>query len=68
MLKTTANPEGTPIDVFDAVRSGPLADRSQLCREFSSSPFYEANRPGSQASGGIKDAFWCLSVPAAQHG
>lgn len=30
MLKTPANPEGLPIEAFDAIRAGVLADRSQF--------------------------------------
>src|SRR5205809_4286999 len=30
MLKTEANPEGTPMDAFDRIRSGVVADRSQF--------------------------------------
>jgi non-heme chloroperoxidase len=29
MLKTPANPEGTPIEAFDAIRAGVSGDRSQ---------------------------------------
>jgi non-heme chloroperoxidase len=30
MLKTPANPGGTPIEAFDQIRAGVLADRSQF--------------------------------------
>ena len=33
MLKTPANPEGLPIEVFDDIRKGVLADRSQFFRD-----------------------------------
>ena len=33
MLKTAANPGGLPIDVFDGIRAGVLADRSQFFKD-----------------------------------
>ena len=57
MLKTAANPGGTPLEVFDGIRSGLIADRSQFYEDFSA-PFYGANRPGSKVSQGIRDMFW----------
>ncbi len=57
MLKTPANPEGTPIDVFDQLRAGVQADRSQFFKDLSA-PFYGANRPGSTVSQGVRDTFW----------
>src|SRR5579859_1514621 len=35
MLKTDANPGGLPIDVFDQIRAGVLADRSQFFKDLS---------------------------------
>src|SRR3954466_15235386 len=46
MLRTEANPGGTPIDVFDGLRAGLTADRSQFYADLSA-PFYGANRAGS---------------------
>ena len=43
MLKTAANPEGLPIEVFDGLRQGLVKDRSQFWREFSV-PFFGTNR------------------------
>ena len=51
MLKTAANPDGTPMEVFDDMRAKVLADRSQLFADLSV-PFYGANRPGSNVSQG----------------
>jgi len=61
MLKTAANPGGTPIDAFDAIRAGLAADRSQFYKDLSA-PFYGANRPGSKVSQGVRDAFWLWSM------
>jgi non-heme chloroperoxidase len=57
MLKTPANPGGTPIEVFDQLRAGTLADRSQFLKDLSA-PFYGANREGAKVSQGLRDAFW----------
>jgi non-heme chloroperoxidase len=50
MLKTAANPGGLPISVFDGIRRGALADRSQLYRDLASGPFFGANRTGAKVS------------------
>ena len=61
MLKTAANPGGLPIAVFDQLRAGLAADRSQFYEELSAS-FYGANRPGARVSQGIRDMFWLWSM------
>jgi non-heme chloroperoxidase len=61
MLKTPANPGGTPMEVFDQIRSGVLTDRSQYFEDFSV-PFYGANRPGAKVSQGLRDSFWLQSM------
>jgi non-heme chloroperoxidase len=57
MLKTAANPGGLPIEAFDQIRAGVLADRSQFFKDLSV-PFYGANRPGAKVSQGLRDSFW----------
>lgn len=57
MLKTDANPNGLPKSVFDGIRAGVSADRSQFFKELAV-PFYNFNRPGAKVSQGIIDAFW----------
>ena len=57
MLKTAANPGGTPIEAFDQLRAATLADRSQFLKDLSA-PFYGANRPGAKVSQGLRDSFW----------
>jgi non-heme chloroperoxidase len=57
MLKTAANPGGTPMEAFDQIRAGVLADRSQFFKDLSG-PFYGANRPGAKVSQGVRDFFW----------
>jgi non-heme chloroperoxidase len=56
MLKTAANPEGLPIKVFDDIRAGVLADRSQFFRDLTL-PFYGYNRPGAKISEGVRESF-----------
>ena len=57
MLKTSTNPGGLPIEVFDQIRAGVLADRSQFFKDLSL-PFYGFNRPGAKVSQGLRDSFW----------
>ncbi len=63
MLKTAANPGGLPMDAFDQIRAGVLADRSQLFKDLTL-PFYGANRPGSKVSQGLRDSFWLQGMMA----
>ena len=57
MLRTDDNPEGLPIEVFDGIRAGEAANRSQLYRDFADGPFFGHNRTGDVAQG-FRDAFW----------
>jgi non-heme chloroperoxidase len=63
MLKTPANPGGLPIEVFDQIRAGVLADRSQFFKDLTT-PFYGANRQGAQVSQGVRDSFWMQGMQA----
>src|SRR5437773_11047305 len=63
MLKTAANPGGLPIEVFDGIRAGVLADRSQFFKDLSL-PFYGYNRPGAKVSQGVRDTFWLQGMMA----
>lgn len=58
MLKTDANSGGLPIDVFDGIRLGYVADRAQLYIDLPSGPFYGFNRPGAKVSQGIINNWW----------
>ncbi|WP_062518914.1 alpha/beta fold hydrolase [Demequina silvatica] len=57
MLRTEDNPGGLPIDVFDGIRAGELASRSQLYRDLADGPFFGHNRAGDVPQG-VRDAFW----------
>lgn len=61
LLKTPANPDGIPLDVFDQLRASLLANASQFWRDFSPQ-FYGSNRPGAKIPRGVHDAFWLLSM------
>jgi len=63
MLKTAANPGGLPMDAFDQIRAGVLADRSQFFKDLSG-PFYGANRQGAKVSQGLRDSFWLQGMLA----
>lgn len=67
MLKTPANPKGLPMEAFDKIRAGVLADRSQFFKDLSA-PFYGANRPGSNVSQGLRDSFWLQGMNAGFKG
>jgi non-heme chloroperoxidase len=67
MLKTAANPGGLPIEVFDQLRAGLSADRSQFYKDLSA-PFFGANRPGSKVSQGTRDMFWLWSMTVGLKG
>jgi non-heme chloroperoxidase len=64
MLKTAANPGGSPIEVFDKIRAGCIADRSQFYKDLASGPFFGANRPGAKVSKGMIDSFWLQGMQA----
>jgi non-heme chloroperoxidase len=57
MLKTAANPGGLPMEAFDQIRGGVLADRSQFWKDLSM-PFYGYNRPDAKISEGVRESFW----------
>ena len=67
MLKTAANPGGLPMDTFDGIRAGVMADRSQFFKDLTA-PFYGANRPGAKVSPGVRDSFWLQGMQAGFKG
>jgi non-heme chloroperoxidase len=67
MLKTDANPEGLPIEVFDEIRQGVATDRSQFYKDLSG-PFYGANREDSTVSQGTRDQFWLWGMTVGVKG
>ena len=63
MLKTPANPGGMPIEAFDQIRAGVVADRSQFYKDLRL-PFYGYNRPGAKISEGVRESFWLQGMMA----
>jgi non-heme chloroperoxidase len=63
MLKTEANPSGSPIEVFDQLRASVVADRSQFWKDLSL-PFYGYNRSGTKVSEGVRESFWLQGMMA----
>jgi len=64
MLKTADNPGGLPREVFDGIRAGSIANRSQLYKDIASGPFFGFNRPGAKASQGLIDSWWMQGMMA----
>lgn len=58
MVKTAANPGGTPIEVFDGFRSALAANRAQFFLDVASGPFYGFNRTGAKISQAVVDNWW----------
>jgi len=58
MLKTQANPDGVPIDVFDGLRAGTAANRAQFFLDVPSGPFYGFNRAGAKIDQGVIRNWW----------
>jgi non-heme chloroperoxidase len=63
MVKSASNPGGTPIEAFNDIRAGVLADRSQFWKDLSM-PFYGYNRPGAKVSEGVRETFWLQGMMA----
>jgi non-heme chloroperoxidase len=67
MLRTDDNPEGLPVETFDAIRAGERADRSQLYRDLADGPFFGHNRR-HDVDQGFRDAFWLQSMACGHRG
>ncbi|MFZ5675882.1 MAG: alpha/beta fold hydrolase [Pseudomonadota bacterium] len=70
MLKTPANPEGLPIEVFDGLRNALATNRSQFYVDFASGPFYGYNRPDAKPSQAVIWNWWrqaMMGGAKAQH-
>jgi non-heme chloroperoxidase len=63
VVKTESNPNGLPLEAFDQILGGILADRAQFFKELSV-PFYGANRPGAKVSDGLRESFWLQAMLA----
>ncbi|MGA1802756.1 alpha/beta fold hydrolase [Rhizobium sp. HT1-10] len=58
MLKTEANPEGLPREVFDGFRQGVAENRAQLYLDVAGGPFYGFNREGAKVYPGVVQNWW----------
>lgn len=58
MVKTDANPDGLPKEVFDDIQAQLAANRSGFYRDLASGPFYGFNRPGVESSEAIIANWW----------
>ncbi|AOJ90640.1 alpha/beta fold hydrolase [Burkholderia sp. AW33-5] len=58
MLKTDANPEGLPLEVFDGFRKALADNRAQFFLDVPSGPFYGFNRPGAVVHQGVIQNWW----------
>ena len=69
MLKTEANPEGLPIEVFDGFRAALAANRAQFFRDVPAGPFYGFNREGAEVYEGVIQNWWRQGMmgPAKAH-
>jgi non-heme chloroperoxidase len=63
MLKSAANPEGLPMDVFDNLRRSLVKNPSQFYKDLAPM-FYGANRTGAKVLQGTLDQFWLWSMQA----
>ncbi len=58
MLKTDANPEGLPLEVFDGFRKALADNRAQFFLDVPSGPFYGFNREGAKVHPGVVNNWW----------
>jgi non-heme chloroperoxidase len=58
MVKTAANPQGLPKEVFDGFQAQLAANRSQFYRDVAAGPFYGYNRPGAKPSEAVIQNWW----------
>lgn len=65
MVKSSANPEGLPLEFFDGFRAAFIEDRSALYRNVAAGPFYGFNRPGAKPLPGYVDSFWMQGMMGA---
>jgi non-heme chloroperoxidase len=65
MVKSDANPGGTPIEVFDGFRTALAANRAQFYIDVPSGPFYGFNREGAKVSQGLIDNWWRQGMSGA---
>ena len=65
MVKSSQNPGGLPLEVFDGFRAQLVANRAQFYRDVASGPFYGFNRPGAKVSTAVIDNWWRQGMTGA---
>jgi non-heme chloroperoxidase len=65
MVKTSSNPGGLPIEVFDGLRKAVAANRAQFYTDFASGPFYGFNRPGVTPISSVIQNWWRQAMMGA---
>jgi non-heme chloroperoxidase len=58
MVKTAANPNGLPKQVFDDLQAQLAASRTKFYYDLASGPFYGYNRPGAKVSEAVIRNWW----------
>lgn len=58
MVKSDANPDGIPLEVFDSFRAALVANRAQFFLDIPSGPFFGFNREGAKVSQGQIQNWW----------
>ncbi|MEX1235712.1 MAG: alpha/beta hydrolase [Roseovarius sp.] len=58
MVRSDANPDGVPPEVFDGLRAALSVNRAQFYLNLPSGPFYGFNRQGATVSQGLIDNWW----------
>jgi non-heme chloroperoxidase len=66
MVVSPTNPDGVPMSVFDGIRAGVQADRSQFFRDLTM-PFFGFNREGAKVSEGLRETFWLQGMQCSIH-
>lgn len=64
MVKTSSNPGGLPIAVFNDLRKGIESNRSQFYKDVSL-PFFGNNMPDAKISEAIREQFWRLGMQSS---
>nr|WP_315220443.1 alpha/beta hydrolase [uncultured Duganella sp.] len=64
MLKKPDYPGGLPMEVFDGIRAGSLANRAELYTNIASGPFFGFNRPGAKVSEGLINSWTAQGMQA----
>lgn len=58
MVRSSENPDGLPMEVFDDLRKKLAINRAQFYLDFASGPFYGYNRPDAKLSQGVIQNWW----------